>query len=715
MCGSVLKRKRGENPADDPQDDLPVNVYAVRHGKNILRGVSTGLAELRAFYKRSGFGTSYSPIWDVDGETVKGYNLYVNWIRVKKVPSPPGLAVGGKVVNPSGEEIQLSSGWMFVPMASEQGAKAMARMLEGEGKVVDRVVKLGGDWGVVYKQGTATGNPANDEEKWLARQRRWQEVLRIKNAKTRELLEKKLGPVMWEWTNKEHTKGYAQSENGGEFTFSYNAGRITVKKSNPESDTQSMYESFHGEPSGETVEFEEQEHYHGNLASLGVLVGLKLRTVSGYDVTLTFDAGDGETAEDNPAFWEGLKKAIRGHSSGMLKYAVKKNEIAATALSARLGAQGVFNEVVQHRVKLLPVPKYEWEVWVDRGQIRELLEQKAEMGRGGGGERKLAHASNPAKFRVSVFSPGKGMHGEGSKVFQERDPALRYYHAVVEEGYKAVITQDDHAIIHFSRMDRIEAKHHAVPGKVLNPKQGPFTAAMKVSEQVTRYASKPIDKLYGEAGKVGGYLDRQLGKVLLGNPKQPDPKWALVAKDGKFLGGFTTKKEASKSAHLTLGLSSNQYSVTLWKKYIRQLSDGNRSNPALSSLTLLTSNESGTQLYFTGGDQSVDLASLKITGAAADKESITLGELWALNYQTRKQFDGQTENADYIHILGPKETKPGRGKDLWDDAIPPNDKFFGTGELPTLTYDRLNKRLKLSGGIYKIDQPLIGTSPGIVN
>jgi hypothetical protein len=73
--------------------------------------------------------------------------------------------------------------------------------------------------------------------------------------------------------------------------------KIALKrKSNPEPAAQSMYESFHGEPSRGIVEFEEQEHYHGHLAELGVMVGLKVRTVAGEDVTLGFAEAD-EDAE----------------------------------------------------------------------------------------------------------------------------------------------------------------------------------------------------------------------------------------------------------------------------------------------------------------------------------------------------------------------------------------------------------------------------------
>lgn len=140
-----------------------------------------------------------------------------------------------------------------------------------------------------------------------------------------------------------------------------------------------------------------------------------------------------------------------------------------------------------------------------------------------------------------------------------------------------------------------------------------------------------------------------------------------------------------------------------------------QSNPEFSTFTLLCSNEDGNQLFVVGGDQSIPLSAFGISGPMAEKELITIGEVWGLNYRTRKTFDGEPDenDIDYIHILGKKETKPARGGDLWEDAVPPPDKTFGTGEFPTLIYDRANKKIRLSGGMYQIKKPFIGTSPGI--
>jgi len=105
---------------------------------------------------------------------------------------------------------------------------------------------------------------------------------------------------------------------------------------------------------------------------------------------------------------------------------------------------------------------------------------------------------------------------------------------------------------------------------------------------------------------------------------------------------------------------------------------------------LLTSNEDGTQCFLDGGDQSLDVESLGITGHAAKKESIVLGDVSFVGYETEKDFD-KFEPTQYVHSFS-EDTR---------------------GPLPQLRYDRLNQSLHLDGGVYFIDRPLMGTSAGI--
>jgi hypothetical protein len=96
----------------------------------------------------------------------------------------------------------------------------------------------------------------------------------------------------------------------------------------------------------------------------------------------------------------------------------------------------------------------------------------------------------------------------------------------------------------------------------------------------------------------------------------------------------------------------------------------------------LTSNPQGSQIYFVGGDQSLPLS--KMSGVRGkDKSSVVIGPLERITYF-----------ADKHHLSGPKEQK--NGIQYYHD--------FGedTGEVPTLIYDRINRRLSVSGGEYDI-------------
>ncbi len=104
----------------------------------------------------------------------------------------------------------------------------------------------------------------------------------------------------------------------------------------------------------------------------------------------------------------------------------------------------------------------------------------------------------------------------------------------------------------------------------------------------------------------------------------------------------------------------------------------------------LAANEEGTQLYFRGGDQSLDLDRLKFKGDWV-KDDMIIGILYELTYRTRKKFD-KFKLTDYYHNLGEE-----------------------TGDQPMLRYDPDSPHLFVTGGKYKIKMPLIGMSPGIEN
>ncbi len=93
---------------------------------------------------------------------------------------------------------------------------------------------------------------------------------------------------------------------------------------------------------------------------------------------------------------------------------------------------------------------------------------------------------------------------------------------------------------------------------------------------------------------------------------------------------------------------------------------------------MLTSSPDGRQLYFDGGDQTMDLAKFGMNNRRWKRDHMTLGVLHKVQYRTRKGFD-EFELIDYHHELG-------------EDS----------GEQPMLCYDNLNAQLSVWGGQYEV-------------
>lgn len=94
--------------------------------------------------------------------------------------------------------------------------------------------------------------------------------------------------------------------------------------------------------------------------------------------------------------------------------------------------------------------------------------------------------------------------------------------------------------------------------------------------------------------------------------------------------------------------------------------------------TQLCSNEEGTQLYIVGGDQSLDLQSLKFKADEIDKDQVAIGVITEITYNTQKGFHN-FKPTDYYHELGEE-----------------------SGYQPILTYDTRSQLLTIAGGAYKI-------------
>lgn len=121
----------------------------------------------------------------------------------------------------------------------------------------------------------------------------------------------------------------------------------------------------------------------------------------------------------------------------------------------------------------------------------------------------------------------------------------------------------------------------------------------------------------------------------------------------------------------------------------------------------LCSSEDGCQMYIEGGCQKLDLKALEMHGKEWYKERMVIGQFslpepgrkWNLSYITEKDFD-QYETIEYQHDLGEA-----------NEGEPKSQRREG----PILEYDTVNEMLFIVGGQYKIELPLLETSPGIEN
>jgi hypothetical protein len=578
-------------------------------------------------------------------------------------------------------ETSMAPAWMYYD--SKAARDAAARLYEGRGKKVvlgHSMFGFGEGGGKKWRLRGLDhrGNPLPQEILVYGipkgETERYTEVLLSTQSKTAEDVEKIKAAASRDGFHSFRVTTY----DGGppDFTKVFKKGR-----KNPQPAADDMYASFHGEESDETIEIQGEEHYHAHVAALGELVELKVKLVSGARAVIGFETGSDDEV-DNP-FWSsakstaskisgsvlaGLKRASasRKERARWIPYATTENEMRAQAKAGYLEAHDVSAKVERRKIGGMFSRKYKFDVMVDREQLREMFKRSATEKKASRGTR--AGGSKPA-----------GAY----KGFQIRE---------VEGGF--AVPKLDPTGVFSSKADAKEFIDYSKMGaKVKNP--GPFREAGKLLGKGTRAASRPMNDFLGAAGKVGGYLDNQLGRVL--NPPKDKTKLDLIldrVSAGKHevtfdvRDGYTPAQiERIISTARARGLDASSDGKYVLVRDLRQRNpSGKDTGPAY-----LTSNEDGTQLFITGGDQSLDLPGLGITGPEANKELVTVGSVTHIVYHAHKIFDGKREEFDYIHKFS-------------EDSH---------GPLPVLLYDRINQQLKLSGGMYKIERPLVGTSPGI--
>ncbi len=90
--------------------------------------------------------------------------------------------------------------------------------------------------------------------------------------------------------------------------------------------------------------------------------------------------------------------------------------------------------------------------------------------------------------------------------------------------------------------------------------------------------------------------------------------------------------------------------------------------------------EDGGQIYFVGGDQTLNLAKLGLA-SQLPKDHVVIGPVFEIEYRTEKSFD-DFKPLNYFHGFGEEG-----------------------GELPTLCYDVRSKLMYLVGGSYQCEHP----------
>ena len=396
---------------------------------------------------------------------------------------------------------------------------------------------------------------------------------------------------------------------------------ITGKRGNPESDAASMYESFHGTPSTGELVIQDQIHYHGNLAELGVLCGLKVRLVTGEDFTLEFGGMPGQM--ENPSYPGRYKP--RFLTDAQMAELFNLFHLARTALAGTSPS------------------KYDQMIWATEE----------------------FHKLHPEISATAAYKDLDGARGD-----------------------------------YFGRNPKGKRKS----------KRGPLTTAYSTAQGIVP----------GLLGIGDGVIRGVTGNPTPGDYSKTLAQFKELEKEG--YDGFTVQPYRSRSwdgpfdtPEEAVRVAQRVEASTGHRPKLGATRSGRRSNPSSDSgPVILCSNETGNQLYFRGGDQSLDLDSLNLSDAARDH--MVIGEVWALAYSTKKDFDEFAE-IEYVHTLGLEKyhVKLPAKADLWEDAQPPKDDAFSCGNLPTLMYDSMNKSLSIAGGIYKIEKPWAETSPGIEN
>lgn len=116
-------------------------------------------------------------------------------------------------------------------------------------------------------------------------------------------------------------------------------------------------------------------------------------------------------AKQNPGMLAQLKAIAKSHmkpGARYIHYRDKATAIDAEELAGKLNREGVSTRVDQVRTRLLPTPKYKYEVWADKEQAREMLQRRSAVNPAGKKARKPESQKAPKRQNLNYRAIEEG-------------------------------------------------------------------------------------------------------------------------------------------------------------------------------------------------------------------------------------------------------------------------------------------------------------------
>jgi hypothetical protein len=209
--------------------------------------------------------------------------------------------------------------------------------------------------------------------------------------------------------------------------------------------------------------------------------------------------------------------------------------------------------------------------------------------------------------------------------------------------------------------------------------EAPLIGDRALREKIRDLSFGSVEWSYAVYARKGGiYHLTRTGVSGVERPMKRNPEDAAAALSESFHGRdpetITTFEEEEHEHEWYAGLGD------LVELKVRTVTDleATIEFPEGKGRPVLAASEDGRQLYIVGGDQTLDLDSLKMSGEKWERDLMTIGEITEFTYRTEKGFDKFTPT-DYYHKAGEE-----------------------TGVRPSLLYDPRSGALKVAGGQYQV-------------